>query len=164
MMNEEKNKIILVTGETVLIDLDDFEYLNQYSWYLFDNHGRNQYALRYSRSKKQSTIRMHRDVLKITDSSIHIDHINGNGLDNRKNNLRIASIRQNAQNQKIRKDNISGYKGVSFIRKSNKWRTCICVNGKNKHLGCFETKEEAAIAYNNAAIKYFGEFARLNNV
>ena len=86
---------------------------------------------------------------------LHLDHINGDRSDNRLCNLREATYSQNAQNRKLANNNTSGYKGVSF--KSNKW-----VAGIN--LGAFNTKEEAALAYNEAATKLFGEYAKLNEV
>jgi hypothetical protein len=93
---------------------------------------------------------------------MEVDHINHNGLDNRRINLRIATARQNKQNTKIQKSNTSGYKGVTKDR--TKWRAMIRISGKRVHLGMFDDKRDAAIAYNRAAIKYHGDFACINDI
>ncbi len=89
-----------------------------------------------------------------------VDHKDGDGLNNRFNNLRLASDTQNAQNTKKRSDNKSGFKGVSWHSQQNKWRAVITINKKNKHLGTFYNIQDAASAYESAAKKYFGDFAR----
>lgn len=91
-----------------------------------------------------------------------VDHVNGNGLDNQRANLRPASSRQNSQNRGLRSDNTSGYKGVSWKKKDRLWVATISVNGKPKHIGCFSSAIDGAIAYDAAAVHYFGAFARLN--
>ena len=95
-----------------------------------------------------------------------VDHINGNTLDNRLENLRLCSNTQNVRNSKIPKTNTTGYKGINYVPRNPKkpWSARIAVNGKGKHLGYFKTKEEAALAYNKAASLYYGEFAKLNEV
>ena len=93
-----------------------------------------------------------------------IDHINGDPKDNRWINLRAATNTQNSRNSRKPKNNTSGYKGVSFISRLNKYRATIMVNRKHIYLGLFVDPKEAALAYNNAAIKYFGEFALLNDL
>lgn len=116
------------------------------------------------RTVQKKVVFMHRIILarflgrELTSGEI-CDHINGDILDNRRSNLRLATIRQNAQNQSVRTDNTSGYKGVSQ-QHNGRWRATICINGKNKHLGYFATAEEASKAYGNAAQQHFGEFAR----
>jgi hypothetical protein len=93
-----------------------------------------------------------------------VDHINGNTLDNRKLNLRICKNEENVRNQKLSKRNKTGYKGVSYNKRLEKF--CATIRFKNKTicLGHFENKIDAAIAYNNSAIKYFGEFSKLNEI
>lgn len=90
-----------------------------------------------------------------------VDHINGNRSDNRLSNLRIANHAQNCQNSKLRKDNQSGIKGVSYRKDRNKWRARIRKDGKQILIGEFKTAEQAQVAYCEAAKKYFGEFARI---
>lgn len=91
-----------------------------------------------------------------------IDHINGNGLDNRKCNLRICTNTQNQYNASIRKDNTSGFRGVCWNRGSNKWQAYMRVNGKQTSLGLFTCLIKAAKTYDEAAKKYHKDFANLN--
>lgn len=91
-----------------------------------------------------------------------VDHINGDTLDNRRSNLRLCTVSGNNHNRMKSKNNTSGYKGVSWLKQNQKWRAYIKVNSKDKHLGCYLDKEDAARAYDKAAKEYFGEFARLN--
>ncbi len=125
-------------------------------------------------SGKYSRILMHRQIfenLPLTSATQNyhrclsdgyvIDHINRNGLDNRKANLRLATIAQNAQNAGKRK-NRSGYKGVWFAKEKRKWRAAIWHNNKREYLGYFNSPHCAAKAYDKAALKYHKEFACLN--
>jgi len=89
-----------------------------------------------------------------------IDHINTVRHDNRIANLRLATYQQNCANARTRKDNSTGYKGVTYLKKQKKWRAQIHFNGKNFGLGCFASPDAAHAAYMASAIKYFGEFAR----
>lgn len=89
-----------------------------------------------------------------------IDHRDGNGLNNKWNNLRLANAVQNGGNRKINENNTSGYKGVSFDKSRGLYRAVIKTDGKTKHIGRYVTPEEAHIAYMVAAKRYFGEFAR----
>jgi hypothetical protein len=165
-------EIPLTKGKVAIVDDDDYEYLRQFKWYYADRYAaRGQWIgdIRYSNGKqKLKTIRMHRVIMN-TPGGMETDHINGNKLDNRKENLRICTGVQNRRNRVKYKNNSIGYKGV-FIKKKHKNKTfesiCaqICVNKKIIHLGTFKTPEEAAKAYNEAAIKYYGEFAQLNEV
>lgn len=109
---------------------------------------------------------MHRLILN-APNGVNIDHIDGNGLNNQKSNLRLCNQSQNEANSCISARNSSGYKGVSFSGKEythNPWRSRIRVHRIIHELGFFPTPEIAAIAYNNAALKYFGEYAKLNIV
>lgn len=93
-----------------------------------------------------------------------VDHINGIRDDNRIENLRAATRCQNGANQKIAVDNKSGYKGVSWASSKKRWRANVIVNGKSVFSKYYRTLEEAALAYNKAAIEHHGEFARLNKI
>ncbi|MGE1562170.1 HNH endonuclease [Pantoea septica] len=92
----------------------------------------------------------------------HVDHIDGDKKNNRIENLRLCTHNQNQHNQGIRATNTSGYKGVSFMKAINKWHAQICCNSKVMHLGSYENKEDAAHAYDQAAMKFHGEFAWTN--
>jgi hypothetical protein len=116
-------------------------------------------AIDYVTYKISRVIYIH--VHGVLDDNDIVDHIDGNRDNNRIENLRIATASQNSMNKKRTTLNSSGYKGVGKLRRSNKWVAQICKNGKNHHLGCFETAEEAYQAYCKAANSMHGEFARL---
>jgi len=146
--------IELSNGSLAKVDDSDYERLVCFNW-RFTGHG---YAYRTAKKAEPDAgklISMHRMVLKDCDSK-YIDHINGDKLDNRKENL--------GNRRKIKKAS-SVYKGVGRQPKmSPKWYARIQVNGKHLFLGYFKTEVEAALAYNKAAKDVFGEFARLNEV
>jgi hypothetical protein len=144
-------KLTLTNGQTVLIDAEDYEKLNQHIWYL--KSGR--YAATGDRG-----ILMHRMILGDQVKPFpreHIDHINGNGLDNRRSNLRIATPAQNQYNSRRRKDNTSGYKGV--CKAGNRFRAYLFHRGKQVYLGSAKTPEKAAVLYKKGAQQYYGEYA-----
>lgn len=125
------------------------------------------YVVGHSLDSYTSTmLELHRFILDLPpfkDRPVDVDHINGNGLDNRRENLRIATRAQNLANAGSR-TGTSIYKGVSFCRKTGRWKVQICIDGKNYNLGRFDTPEEAAVVYNEAAVKAWGEFATTNAV
>lgn len=106
---------------------------------------------------------MHRFIMNAQKGQI-IDHINGNGLDNRKENLRFCTHRQNAYNLITGTNKTSKYKGVHLLKNNGLWCVQIKIPNKRIRLGNFEREDDAALAYNEAAIKYFGEFACLNKI
>jgi hypothetical protein len=108
---------------------------------------------------KHISIKMHRVILGCVGD---VDHKNGDTLDNRKCNLREATDSQNLMNQQPQIGRSSKYKGVCFVKRTEKWESYIKVGGKKMHLGHFSQEDAAAKAYNVAAITYFGDFARLN--
>ncbi len=154
------NWINLGNSLFALVDSEDYESLNTFVWHVRSDG----YAVR-NKTKAESSIRglirMHRQVLNV-DNTTHVDHVNGNILDNRRSNLREANDFQNSGNQKIRKNNTSGYKGVVWDKRDEKWLAQISISGKGKYLGRFDTVEQAAKSYDEAARLYFGEFAALN--
>jgi len=93
---------------------------------------------------------------------MHVDHINGNPLDNRKSNLRICTHAENSNNTGPRKNNTSGYKGVYWAKRNKRWLAQITHNGKQVYIGHYKDKEEAARAYDAKAKEFQGEFAYLN--
>ena len=155
-------EIQLTRGFVAIVDDEDYEWLNQWKWSC-DSRG---YAIRYESitKGKQTAILMHRQILNLLKGDIkNGDHINGNRLDNRKENLRICSKSENNRNRNIGKDNTSGYKGVSWNGSANKWQSRIRINGKQKHLGLFTCPKEAHEAYKKAAMKNHGLFANFGS-
>lgn len=105
---------------------------------------------------------MHREILNVP-AGLECDHINGNSLDNRRANLRAATRQQNCWNNRKRKPNsLSKYKGVSFSKRGKPWKATLTVDGNWIYLGSYNSEKEAAKAYDKAAKKHFGEFAKLN--
>lgn len=154
-------KIPLTKGEFAIVDQEDYDELMKYRWHASPK-GDTFYARRNGGNEDVRTVRMHRQIMGITDRNIHIDHINHNGLDNRRKNLRICSNRENIMNQRPSKHSKSKYIGVHFRKDSNKWVCRIGVKGKRVYGGQFDTEIEAAKARDVLSKKYFGEFAYLN--
>lgn len=158
-------KIPLTRGKFALVDDEDYNYLMQWKW-ICSAVG---YAVRseYSRDEHgkrvQKAIWMHRVILKIQDNLL-TDHIDCDKLNNQKANLRSCTHGENMMNFKIKKNNTSGFKGVHWAKREQKWVSRIGVNGKKKLLGYFSCKIQAAKAYNDAAKHHFGEFAKLNQI
>ena len=159
-------EIQLTQGKVALVDDEDYEYLNQWKWYANEWKRGKLYAVRNVRKNKQyiGYESMHRLLSSNKDKKLVTDHINGNTLDNRKSNLRICTISENTKNRQIQKNNKSGFKGVRYNEKLNKYRAEIYSNRKYYNLGYYIDPKDAAIAYNAAAIKYHGKFANLNKI
>lgn len=154
-------EIILTNGGVCLVDDEDFEYLNSFKWgrMLKGDYAKKWRCKRLVDKSSSDVVLMHRLIMGVTDKR-NVDHVDGNRLNNQKYNLRICSYMENSRNQKVRKNNMTGYKGVMLER--GRWRARIRYGGKNLHLGVFETAKEAAEAYNKAATSLFKGFARLN--
>lgn len=169
-------EIRLTQGKVAIVDDDDYERISQYKWYAGrDPKNGSYYATRSVVLQKEpkfktKNFKMHREVLGIVDGKIHVDHKDGDTLNNTKENLRAATPSQNGQNRRKNKNNASGFRGVSFkkrtyVRVSNRnwdppkqWVAQINVNGKRICLGYFYTPEEAALAFDKAAKEFYGEF------
>lgn len=155
---KKMREIKLSQGKVALVSDRDYEELAQYKWHAHWD-GWNWYAARNAPTVngKRATIKMHQ-VLCGEGS----DHIDGNGLNNQRENLRPATRSQNMFNRRLNKNSDSGFKGVNRRKDRNKWVAYIKVNGKQQHLGYFDTAEEAGRAYDVAARELHGKFARLN--
>jgi hypothetical protein len=154
--------LILGKGETCLVDEEDYKKLSKFTW----NKSQYGYAYRLGdRSKGEKwKILMHREIMGADDGSV-IDHMSGDKLDNRMCNLRFVTRGQNVINSRGR-NAASGYKGVTLNKssKSPSWKAILKINHQTIQLGCYKTKEEAAKAYNEAAVIYHREFAKLNEI
>lgn len=157
-------EIELTQGKVALVDDEDYEYLSQFKWCAHKN-GNTWYATRlvYENGNK-SSITMHRAITQVAKGMV-VDHINHNGLDNRKENLRTCTKAENSRNRiKGFTTKSSKYKGVYFYKPRNKWKARIITKREYKYLGLHQTEEAAALAYNQAAKELHGEFALLNEV
>jgi hypothetical protein len=144
-----------------VIDAADASLIEGFDWYVKGRDGWPAYAARNGKPDKlgrRQTIRMHRFIMG--DPDCLVDHINGDGLDNRRSNLRLATPEGNARNRGIGRNSTSGVKGVTKHKGSGKWRAQISMRKTFLHLGLFDTIEEASAAYAAASARLHGEFSR----
>lgn len=158
--------IQLNRGQFAKVDDEDFENLSLYKWWAPPERKTSKsYVIGYIKNPGEEPKRllMHR-LLMNPDKSQVVDHINGDTLDNRRSNLRVCTNQENSRSRakRLQKNNTSGFTGVVASSVFGKWGARIKVNGKAIHLGTFETKEDAAKAYDKAAKKFHGEYATLN--
>ena len=153
-------KIILTQGKEALIDEEDYEMVNKHTWYAHKQWG---YYARTNirKNKKRTCILMHRFIMGAKKGQM-IDHINCNGLDNRRSNLRFCTPTGNSINRRKNIGCSSKYKGVHWHNQNRKWRSQIMINKKSTQVGMFECEIVAARAYDQQAIRLHGEFAKLN--
>jgi len=157
-------EIPLTSGMVAVVDDANFERLSKHRWHL--HKGTRTY---YARTNvcvgrgNYKPVYMHRMILD-GEAIEQVDHINGDGLDNRSVNLRVCSKRENMRNRRPNKNSSSAFKGIHWDGRDKRWQARIRVNGNRMCLGSFRNEEEAAIAYDNAAREYHGEFARVNFV
>jgi len=157
-------EIPLTQGFVALVDDEDYERCMKYKWHVSKHKDcRTLYAKGYGGTSngKYITLSLHRFILN-PPKNMQTDHINCNGLDNRKANLRIVTSIQNKQNVNKYENNNSKYKGVCWHKRNKKWIAQICHNKKRIYLGLFTSKIEAARTYDKKAKELFGEFAKLN--
>lgn len=155
-------EIPLTQGKVARVSDHRFDYLNQWKWQAHKGtHGC--YATRKPTGARGPTILMHREIMQAPDG-LEVDHWDGDGLNNVDEKLRVCTTSQNGANRKVNSNNTSGFKGVSASGNTykNPYKAEIKVFGRKIYLGSFETAEDAAHAYDEAAKKFFGPFAKTN--
>ena len=153
-------EILLTQGKATQVDDEDYEFLNQWKWCVAKTSSTIYAKRRRKGSCRCDTALMHRDIMK-PEKGLCIDHIDGNGLNNQKSNLRFCTHTQNMQNSKSETGK-SRYKGVNWLGRLNKWKAEIRLNKRGIHLGVFLDDKRAALFYDEAARLLFGEFAQVN--
>lgn len=163
-MKEIKLKSKKYPGKIALVDDHDYEYLSQFQWFLA-KYRIYYYAIRdHKINGEYAQLKMHREILGIRNPKILVDHEDHDGLNNQKNNLRVATSSQNSANRSSKKNSSSKYLGVCWDKSRDRWKVSIKKNGTRILLGYFKNEDDAAISYNNAAKIYHGHFANLNVV
>jgi len=154
--------IPLTQGKFAIIDDEDWDLVKGYKWYA-NKQGNTFYAITNIRKPDgtRTLLYMHRLLLDLKKGE-YCDHINHNGLDNRRCNLRSVTKQQNQMNQQKNKNGSCEFKGVSYYKRDKKWLAQIKINGKRIFLGYFNTPLEGALAYDRKAKELFGEYANLN--
>jgi hypothetical protein len=157
-------EIKLTQNQKTIIDKEDWNKIKKINWHSAYDPTTKCFRVQGDIKKKNKwkTVHLARIIMNVNNSLLEIDHINNNPLDNTKNNLRVCFGKDNKKNKRISKNNTSGFKGVNKF--GNKYICRIGIDGKRIFLGYFENKELAAKRYNIAAIKYHGEFAKLNKI
>lgn len=155
-------EIPLTQGKVAIVDAEDFDFVSRFKWHTLRSKNGRYYAARKVRIEGTDyTILMHRFLLN-APSGKDIDHVNRNGLDNQRHNLRLCTRSENNRNSLKRNTGKSRFKGVSWHGAGNLWKVRIYIDHKQISLGYSRCEEEAARAYDFAALNLFGEFARLN--
>jgi hypothetical protein len=154
--------VFLTQGKKTIIDREDLERALEHQWCTIKNHN-TFYAVTHIRLRVNvwRPLQLHRFLT----GNVRTDHRDRDGLNNRRRNLREATSQVNGQNRRIQCNNKTGYQGVCYVthqRISGKFKAGIKINGRSQHLGYYNTVEEAALAYDRAAVKLFGLGARLN--
>ena len=156
-------EVVLGNGGVALVSDEDFERVSRLRWRRWVGPGEIPYVIwRSKKNQRTVEVRLHRFILGLKKGEPMVDHANGDTFDNRRDNLRVCTAQQNIANKKPSTSNKSGFKGVWWRKAKRKWVASIKISGKQIWLGSYAIKADAARAYNLAAVKFFGEFARLN--
>jgi len=160
----QAKRLTLTKGKVAIVDASDYENLNKYKWTALKTPFNTFYAVRTVKGKEKNQRRMlylHRVILDAKKGQF-VDHVDGDGLNNTRKNLRLCTHIENSRNKGLTVKNTSGFKGVYWYKPLAKWQSYITNAGKRLHLGYFKDKKEAARSYDEAAKRLHGVFARLN--
>ena len=168
---------------TIIIDTEDWDKVKEHRWCIGATTATSRYPYvvtkmlhpderwrhytwqgKERRERRRTALLLHHAIVGKPQKGKVVDHINHNGLDNRKENLRLVTRSQNNQNSRSNKNSSSQYKGVYWYKSYNKWRAKLAHRGKSIHVGYFSCEHEAALAYNKKALELWGENAHLNEV
>jgi len=157
----------LTQGKSAVVDDDAFEELSKFNWFAVKATRKCRTIWYAARNKsvgigRRRMVQMHREILSVTSATTKVDHKNGDGLDNQRQNLRAATSGQNLQNQHKQIGCTSRFKGVTWRKDLGKWQAYIHFQRSRHHLGYFVDEQRAAAAYDQAALRLFGEFAKPN--
>jgi len=163
-------QIPLSAGYIALVDDEDFERAAQFNWSALPQRSPQTKEVTTVYAQRHVTLsdgrrggeRLHRFILEISDPKVVVDHRDGDGLNNQRSNLRVCNNTQNMMNLVRIRPHSSRFKGVYWNKALQKWHSRISIHGHRVHLGFFDSEEDAALRYNDAAVANFGEFARLN--
>lgn len=154
-LRNRKGEVIAHT----IVDDADFGWLNQWIWSL---HSNGRVYRHVSKGGRSTMPLIHRVIVGATSPSIEVDHINGNPLDNRRENLRLCTRKENARNRRKSRNCSSRFKGVSWNQRSQKWHAYIYVGDRQRNLGKYDDENQAAQAYDKAARELHGDYAKPN--
>lgn len=154
-------EISLTQNQVALVSDECFERINSNKWYaLWMPQSKSYVAVRSSSRSlgQRHIIYMHREIMN-NPHGLQVDHINHDTLDNRLENLRLATVSENQCNRRLQGNNTSGYKGVSWNKEKGKWRSYISINKVQIHLGFYDSVDDAYNEYKKASKKYHGSFS-----
>lgn len=160
-LSQTIKKKYYVENQVVMVDDEDYEWLNKFHWHIRKTKN-IAYAMSAATTEYPHKKTMHRMIMGITDSKVYVDHKDGNGLNNQRSNLRIATFQQNSVNRRKLKPLSSKYLGVYWCNTKNRWKSYLQNNRKRIYVGTFKNEDDAAMAYNAKSIEINGEFASLN--
>lgn len=168
LLIESMRTIPLTKGYVTIVDEEDYDILAKHRWFADErtmkSGEKKVYAYRsVQKDYKRLSVYMHRQILDAKRNQC-VDHLNGNGLDNRRENIRLCNYSLNNHNRIKKRGTTSCYRGVCRIKGTDKWQSTISINSKLQRIGTFDTQEQAAIAYNEKAIELRGDDALLNIV
>lgn len=155
-------EIALTRDKVALVDDEDYDLLMRWKWHYYPPYKGASGGVA-KRNDGYTSVYMHRVIMN-APKGMEIDHIDFNGLNNQKINLRLCTVAENMMHRQIQRNNTSGYKGVFWRGNINKWQAQIKAYGRQIYLGCFSNVIDAAKKYNEMAVFYFGERAVLNNI